>query len=90
MVHVSTLERALEAMAFGADGLVHVWVLLISSTAPAGPPPSVFIAPEEWTQVEIQLEDFTTATPEIIAGLAFVAEGPVGTFAFEVDEVEVR
>ena len=25
VVHVSTLERALEAMAFGADGLVHVW-----------------------------------------------------------------
>ena len=25
VVHVSTLERALEATAFGADGLVHVW-----------------------------------------------------------------
>ena len=25
VVHVSTLERALEASAFGADGLVHVW-----------------------------------------------------------------
>ena len=25
VVHVSTLETALEAMAFGADGLVHVW-----------------------------------------------------------------
>ena len=66
-------------------------VMLISSSEPAGPPPTVtFVAPEEWTQVEIQLEDFPTATPEIIAGLAFVAEGPVGGFAFEVDEVEVR
>lgn len=26
--------------------------------------------------------------PEIIAGLVFVAEGPVGGFSFEVDEVE--
>ena len=66
-------------------------VMLISSAEPAGPPPTVtFIAPEEWTQVEIRLEDFPTATPEIIAGLAFVAEGPVGGFSFEVDEVEVR
>ena len=66
-------------------------VMLFSSVQPAGPPPTVtFIAPEEWTQLEIQLEDFPTATPEIIAGLAFVAQGPVGAYAFEVDEVEVR
>ena len=66
-------------------------VMLISSSEPAGPPPTVtFTAPEEWTQVEIRLEDFPTATPAIIAGLAFVAEGPVGGFGFEVDEVEVR
>ena len=66
-------------------------VMLISSAAPAGPPPTVaFVAPEEWTQVEIRLEDFPTATPEIIAGLAFVAQGPVGAYAFEVDVVEVR
>ena len=66
-------------------------VMLISSAEPAGPPPTVtFSASEEWTQVEIRLEDFPTATPEIIAGLAFVAEGPVGAFGFELDEVEVR
>lgn len=66
-------------------------VMLIGSAELAGPPPTVtFIAPEEWTQVEIRLEDFPTATPEIIAGLAFVSEGPVGGFSFEVDEVEVR
>ena len=66
-------------------------VMLISSAEPAGPPPTVtFTAPGEWTQVEIPLEDFPTATPEIIAGLAFVSEGPVGPFSFEVDEVEVR
>ena len=54
-------------------------VMLLSGPDPAGPPPTVtFVAPEEWTQVEIRLEDFLTATPEIIAGLAFVAEGSVG------------
>ncbi|MXX70400.1 MAG: amidohydrolase family protein [Gemmatimonadetes bacterium] len=66
-------------------------VMLISTAEPAGPPPAVtFIAPEEWTRLEIRLEDFPTATPEIIAGLAFVAEEPVGAYTFEVDEVEVR
>ena len=66
-------------------------VMLINSAAPAGPPPTeAFVAPEEWTQVEIRLEDFPTASPEVIAGLAFVAEGAVGIFGFEVDEVEVR
>ena len=65
--------------------------MLVTGAEPAGPPPTVtFVAPEEWTQVEIRLEDCRTPTPEIIAGLAFVAEGPVGTFSFEVDEVEVR
>ena len=49
-----------------------------------------FTAPEEWTQVEIRLEDFRVATPEIIAGLALVAEGPVGGFGFEVDELGTR
>ena len=43
---------------------------------------------EGWTQVEMQLEEFATATSEIIA--VFAAEGPVGGFGFEVDEVEVR
>ena len=66
-------------------------VMLISSADPAGPPPTVaFVAPDEWTQVEIPLEDFSTATPEIIAGLAFVAEGPVGGFEFELEELEIR
>ena len=66
-------------------------VMLISSAAPTGLSPTVtFIAPAEWTQVEIRLEDFPMATPEIIAGLAFVAEGPVGGFGFEVDDLELR
>ena len=66
-------------------------VMLISSAQPAGPPPTVtFVAPAEWTQVAIRLDDFPSATPEIIAGLAFVAEGPVGGFGFEVDDLELR
>ena len=38
--------------------------MLISSATPAGPPPTVrFIAPADWTHVEIRLEDFPTPTP---------------------------
>ena len=48
-----------------------------------------FIAPGEWTRVEIRLAKFPMATPEVIAGLSFVAEEPVGSFSFEADEVEV-
>ena len=65
--------------------------MLVAGPDPAGPPPTVtLVAPEEWTQVEIPLEDFPTATPEIIAGLAFVAEGSVGGFEFELEELEIR
>ena len=81
----------------GGDSILDAggWGAVLGDAAirpdPAGPPPTVtFVAPEEWTQVEIRLEDFPTATPEIIAGLAFVAEGPAGGFEFEVDEVEMR
>ena len=66
-------------------------VLEVGDAVPAGPPPTVtLIPPEEWIHVEIRLADFPTATPEVIAGLAFVAEGPAGRFQLEVDEVEVR
>ena len=66
-------------------------VMLFSSATPVGVPPSVsFVAPEQWTQVEIRLEDFPTATPEVIAGLAFVAEAEAGVFFFELDELEIR
>ena len=66
-------------------------VMLVSGPDPAGPSPSVtFVAPEEWPQVEIRREDFPTATREMIAGLPFVAEGPPGTFAFELDDLAIR
>ena len=40
--------------------------------------------------MEIPLEELPDGHAGIIAGMAFVAEGPVGGFAFGVDEVEVR
>ena len=54
-------------------------VMLVTSAEPAGPPPTVtFVAPKEWTQMEIRLEDFPTATPEIIGGLGLWRKGRLG------------
>jgi len=70
--------RTYMAMLFGAG----------SASAPAGVP---FTAPPDWVDVEIPLVRFPTATPGVIGGLAFVAQAPpLGTFAFEIDDVEIR
>ena len=72
-------------------------VMLFSGGASATVPPSVpFTAPADWTDVEIPLARFPTATPGLIGGLAFVATAPpgvpstAGAFAFELDDVEIR
>ncbi|WP_428276489.1 CIA30 family protein [Candidatus Palauibacter sp.] len=70
--------RGYTVMLFGAD---------IAATAPPAVP---FLAGAEWTVVEIPLESFSTADPTIIAGLAFVAQAPLGAFTFELDDVEIR
>ena len=51
-------------------------VMLLSGPDPAGPPPTMtFAVPEGWTQVEIRLADFPTATPEIIGGAGVCGRG---------------
>ena len=66
VVHVSTLETALEAMAFGADGLVHVWRDEVVSEADARrfaeadvfvvPTLSVMVSPEDSAVAELVQE----------------------------------
>ena len=70
-------------------------VMLFSGGASTAVPPSVpFTAPADWTDVEIPLARFPTATPGLIGGLSFVATAPpgasAGAFAFELDDVEIR
>lgn len=66
-------------------------VMLFAGGAGATVPPSVpFTTSAEWTEVEIPLVRFP-ATPGIIGGVAFVAQAaPIGAFAFEIDDVEIR
>ncbi|WP_419163016.1 CIA30 family protein [Candidatus Palauibacter sp.] len=72
------------------DGRSYTVMLFGAGAAATVPPMVPFVAGPEWTVVEIPLESFATADPSIIAGLAFVAQAPLGSFAFELDDVEIR
>ncbi|WP_423927177.1 CIA30 family protein [Candidatus Palauibacter sp.] len=72
------------------DGRSYTVMLFGAGAAATVPPMVPFVAGPEWTVVEIPLERFATADPSIIAGLAFGAQAPLGSFAFELDDVEIR
>ncbi len=72
------------------DGRSYTAMLFGEGAAATLPPTVPFVAGPEWAVVEIPLESFATADPTIIAGLAFVAQTPLGSFAFELDDVEIR
>ena len=72
------------------DGRTYTVMLFGAGAAATVPPTVPFVAGPEWAVVEIPLESFATADPSIIAGLAFVAQTPLGAFAFELDDVEIR
>ena len=74
------------------DGRTYIVMLFGADMGATVVPPSVaFTASAEWSDVEIQLTRFPTATPGVIGGLAFVAQAPpLGGFSFELDDVEIR
>lgn len=72
------------------DGRGYTVMLFGAEIAATAPPAVPFVAGPEWAVIEIPLESFATADPSIIAGLAFVAQAPLGSFTFELDDVEVR
>ncbi len=71
------------------DGRTYM-VMLFDGSDSAAPPAVPFTASETWTEVEIPLTRFPTATPGIIGGLSFVASVVPGSFTFELDDVEIR
>ena len=80
-----------EVLRFRTRGDGRTYVVMLFDGSDAGVPPSVpFTAPAAWTQVEIPLARFPTATPGRIGGLSFVASTLPGTYAFELDDVEIR
>ena len=54
--------------------------------------PSVqpFVAGPEWTEVRIPLSGFNGADLARVRGFAFTAGLPVGTFAFQIDDIELK
>ena len=72
------------------DGRSYTVMLFGADIAATVPPMAPFVAGPEWAVIEIPLESFATADPTIIAGLAFVAQAPLGSFTFELDDVEIR
>lgn len=72
------------------DGRSYTVMLFGADIAATVPPMVPFVAGPEWAVIEIPLESFATADPTIIAGLAFVAQAPLGSFTLELDDVEIR
>ncbi len=73
------------------DGRTYVVMLFGADVGATVPPSMPFTASTEWSQIEIPLAQFPTATPGLIGGLAFVAQvPPLGEFGFELDDVEIR
>ena len=71
------------------DGRTYM-VMLFDGSDSAVPPAVPFTAPAAWTEIEIPFARFPTASPGLIAGLSFVASTVPGTYAFELDDVEIR
>ena len=72
------------------DGRRYTVMLFGAGAATTVPPMVPFVSGPEGAVVEIPLDSFATADPTIIAGLAFVAQAPLGSFTFELDDVEIR
>ncbi len=73
------------------DGRTYTVMLFGATSAAAIPAAVPFTAISTWTEVEIPLARFPTATPGVVGGLAFVALAPpAGAYAFEIDDVEIR
>lgn len=73
------------------DGRTYMAMLFGAGASATVPPTVPFTTSTEWTEIEIPLARFPTATPGIIGGLAFVAQAPqLGAFVFEIDDVEIR
>ncbi|NOT87409.1 MAG: amidohydrolase family protein [Lysobacter sp.] len=49
-----------------------------------------FVAGSEWTEVRIPLDSFNGADLGRVRGFAFTAGQPVGAFAFQIDDVELK
>ncbi len=80
-----------EVLRFRTRGDGRTYMVMLFDGSGAGVPPAVpFTAPATWTEIEIPLTRFPSASPGLIAGLSFVASLTPGTYAFELDDLEIQ
>ena len=81
-----------EMLTFRTRGDGRDYTVMLFGAVPVGTLPATvpFVAGPEWSVVEIPLNRFDADDPTVISGLAFVAQTPLGSFAFELDDVEIR
>ena len=81
-----------DTLVFRTRGDGRQYTVMLFGESPVGTLPATvpFVAGPEWSVVEIPLDSFPTSNPTVISGLAFVAQTPLGSFAFELDDVEIR
>jgi imidazolonepropionase-like amidohydrolase len=72
------------------DGRTYSVMLFSGVQMQSMPSIKTFVAAAEWKEVRIALADFAGADLARVRGFAFTAGQPAGTFAFEIDDVEVK
>lgn len=64
--------------------------MIFSASMDGIPPSQSFVAGESWSTVVLLFDRFSGADFSQLRGISFSAIGPAGTFAFEIDDVELR
>ncbi len=79
-------------LVFKARGDGRMYSVMLFSGAQMQSMPSIktFVAGKEWAEVRFPLDAFNGADLTRVRGLAFTAGQPVGAFAFEIDDVELK
>lgn len=72
------------------DGRTYNAMLFSGPSAQGMPSLRSFAAGPDWAEVRIPLADFAGADPKLLRAIAFTAGAPAGTFAFRIDQVELR
>ena len=72
------------------DGRRYAAMLFSGPSAQALPSIVAFESSEEWREVRLPLSAFSGGDASQVRGIAFTSGEPVGTFAFQLDGVELR
>ncbi len=72
------------------DGRSYSVMLFSGTQMQSMPSMKPFVAGAEWKEIRIPLAGFNGADLARVRGFAFTAGQPIGTFAFEIDDVQVK